>query len=446
MLQYKNDKQVKQKIRGDSAGSIAASVEQAVHSGALEAGQTLPTIRDLAESLGVSPVTVAAAYRRLQARGLVFGEGRRGSRVRPNPPTPFNPDPVVARPDGTIDLATGNPDPELLPPLETALRSLSPAGVRYGEALDFRPLVAFAAAEFAGDGIPAAHIAVTHGALDAIERLFREHLRPGDRVGVEDPTLPALVDLISGAGYVVEPLALDDEGVLPDALAPIASRLHAVVLTPRAQNPTGAALTAARAADLRRILRGHPDLLVVENDALGPVAGAGIQSVCEGLSRWAVVRTTSKFLGPDLRVAVVAGDDLTVARLRGRQSLGVRWVSHVLQQLALALWSDPASGRRLARAADSYAQRRQALVAALNARGVRVTSRSGFNIWIPVREETATVQALAQRGWAVAAGERFRLRAPPGIRVTTSALVVGESSRLAVDLAECLRPLPPAPA
>jgi DNA-binding transcriptional MocR family regulator len=437
---------VKQKIHGDSAGSIAASIEHAVHTGSLVAGQTLPTIRELAGSLGVSPVTVAAAYRQLQSRGLVVGEGRRGSRVRPNPPTPLDPVRTLALPDGTTDLATGNPDPEWLPSLDTALRSLSPAAMRYGEGLDFRPLVAFAAAEFAGDGIAARHIAVTHGALDAIERLLREHLRPGDRVGVEDPTLPALVDLLSGSGYLVEPLALDEEGVLPDALAAVATRLRAVVVTPRAQNPTGAAFTSGRAADLRQFLRGHPDLLAIENDAFGPVAGVSVQSVCDGLTRWAVVRTTSKFLGPDLRVAVVAGDDLTIARLRGRQSLGVRWVSHVLQQLALALWSDPASGRRLARAADSYAQRRQALIAALDARGVRVAARSGFNIWIPVREETATVQALAQRGWAVAAGERFRLRSSPGIRVTTSALAAAETPRLAADLAECLRPPRPASA
>jgi DNA-binding transcriptional MocR family regulator len=177
---------------------------------------------------------------------------------------------------------------------------------------------------------------------------------------------------------------------------------------------------------------------------MGPIAGVSAATVCEGLGRWAVVRSTSKFLGPDLRVALVAGDDLTIARLRGRQALGIRWVSHILQELVLTLWSDPASARRLARAADVYTRRRRALIDALAGEGVTLDSRSGFNVWIPVREETATVQALAQRGWAVAAGERFRLRAAPGIRVTTSALAVEEAPRLAADLAACL--LPPAAA
>ena len=128
---------------------------------------------------------------------------------------------------------------------------------------------------------------------------------------------------------------------------------------------------------------------------------------------WVVIRSTSKFLGPDLRVAAVAGDELTIARVEGRQALGARWVSTILQQLVLALWADPSSGRLLARAADIYAQRRAALLSALAAGGITAYGRSGFNVWIPVRQEAAVVNALAERGWGVMAGERFRLRSAP---------------------------------
>jgi DNA-binding transcriptional MocR family regulator len=431
---------VKQSIRGDSTKSIAASIEQAVHAGGLSAGQALPTIRDLAQTLRVSPVTVAAAYRLLQARGLVVGDGRRGSRIRPNPPSPLNPPPGAPVPEGTVDLSDGNPDPSLLPGLEGALRTVDPSPRLYGDGLELRSLVAFAAAEFSADGIAANHLMVASGALDAIERILREYLRPGDRVAVEDPTLPALLDLLGAAGFVSEPISVDADGIDPAAFDVVSRRVRAVVLTPRAQNPTGAALTPARVQELRRTLRRHRDLLVIENDPNGPIAGAAAATLSEGLTRWAVVRSTSKFLGPDLRVAVVAGDELTVARVRGRQALGARWVSHILQQLALTLWSDPAGARRLARAAEIYAQRRIALSDALDARGIAVTARSGFNVWIPVRDEAATVQALAQRGWAVAAGARFRIRSAPGIRVTTSALAAEKALALAADVAESLRP------
>ena len=196
------------------------------------------------------------------------------------------------------------------------------------------------------------------------------------------------------------PFALDDDGPLPDAVAAALGRgCGAIIVTPRAQNPTGAAISVERAGELRRVLRAFPDVVLIENDYAGPVAGAVMQTLRSAShDRWAVVRSTSKFLGPDLRVAVMAGDDMTVARVRGRQALGARWVSHILQQLALALWSDPSSGRRLARAGEIYAQRRNAALVALGAHGVVARGRSGFNVWVPVRDEARVVRELGQRG------------------------------------------------
>jgi len=139
-------------------------------------------------------------------------------------------------------------------------------------------------------------------------------------------------------------------------------------------------------------------------------------------------------------VALVAGDELTINRVRGRHALGARWVSHLLQQLTLALWSDPSSGRLLARAGEIYTQRRVAALAALREHGIEIRAASGFNLWIPVRDEAHVVQAMAARGWAVAAGQRFRIRSAPGIRVTVSTLPPADAGRLADDLASALRP------
>ena len=434
------------RITGATAAEIANSIEQ--HARSVDADEQLPTIRELAATLQVSPVTVAAAYRLLHARGVAVGHGRRGTRLRarsaPQLPTLRS----AGSAEGVLDLATGNPDPALLPSIDAAVRGLRADTHLYGEPAELRSLIAFATAEFEADGIPAAAVTVTSGALDAIERVLREHTRAGDRVLVEDPTLPAFLDLMTSLGLTPQPCALDHEGLQPDAFdRALSPRTTAVIVTPRAQNPTGAAMSARRAADLARVLRRRSQVVLIEVDPVGPVSGAPMTTLTgTPPEHWVSIKSTSMFLGPDLRVAAVAGDETTIARVERRQALGVRWVSHLLQRLTLTLWSDPSSGRRFARAADVYAQRRQALIDALAAHTITAFGRSGLNVWIPVREETTTVQALAARGWGVAAGERFRLRSAPAIRVTTSALAPDEAQRFAADVAAALRSRAAAPA
>jgi DNA-binding transcriptional MocR family regulator len=437
------------RIRGRTAAAVARSIEDALQAGQLPPGEALPPVRQLAGSLALSPATVAAAYRVLRRRGFLTGTGRAGTRVAAGFPVPAGRRPARAMADAA-DLASGNPDPELLPALDAALRAVAAAPSLYGAEPELPALMRFLAAEFAADGIPAAAITLVNGALDALERTLRAHLRPGDAVAVEDPTLPALLDLLAASGYRRIPVAVDDEGPRPDAFQQALRVAAAVVITPRAQNPTGAALPATRARELRRLLHKRPRVLLVESDPCGPIAGVPCESVVgaglktgpstSGPSRsapeaWVHIRSMSKFLGPDLRVAAVAGDARTVARVEGRYALGPRWISTILQQLALALWADPSSARTLARAADVYAQRRRALLQALQAHGITAHGRSGLNVWIPVRHEGPIVSGLADAGWAVAAGERFRLRAAPGIRVTTATLAPADAIRFAADLA-----------
>lgn len=151
--------------------------------------------------------------------------------------------------------------------------------------------------------------------------------------------------------------------------------------------------------------------------------------------RWVVVRSVSKVLGPDLRVALAAGDPLTVSRIEGRQRLGPGWVSHLLQQLAAALLRDRATGRLLARAERTYAERRAALVAALAERGIGASGDSGLGVWVPLADEAAAVRELLAQGWAVSPGERFRFRSAPGIRITTAAVEPDDAERLAEAIA-----------
>lgn len=429
---------VQYSIQGSTASAIAASVEKGAREGRLRAGGALPTVRSLARGLSVSPATVAAAYRLLRTRGLVATEGRRGTRLSHRPPLATRPTPAV--PPHLRNLADGNPDPALLPQWRPALRRLAARPRLYGEPTANPGLLRLAAEEMGRDGIPSSHLAVVGGALDGIERVLQARLRPGDRVAVEDPGYTAVFDLLSALGLVAEPVAIDDRGMLPADLARALARgASACVVTPRAQNPSGAALDPRRARELRAVLEAHPSTLVVEDDHAGPVAGAAALTLAQSKrDRWAVVRSVSKSLGPDLRVAILAGDGLTVARVLGRQALGAGWVSSVLQGIVETLWADAGTRRRLDAAAESYRGKREGLIAALGARGIPARGASGLNVWIPVPEENAMVSHLASSGWAVRAGERYRLRTPPAVRVTVAGLRRSEIERLATDVARGL--------
>jgi DNA-binding transcriptional MocR family regulator len=420
-------------ISGDSAVKIASSVEHALAAGRVTAGDALPPVRSLATHLSVSPATVAAAYRLLQERGIATADGRRGTRLRSV--SPALPSTRTELPRGVRDLATGNPDPELLPDIDAALSKLRLGMRLYGNELNHGPLVELARAHFAADGVDGTNVAVVSGAMDGLERVLREHLRGGDRVIVEDPCFTGILDLLNALSLTPIPVPVDDEGLDPaelrDALRGSAA---ALIVVPRAQNPTGATLTERRARQLRALLKEKPELLVLEDDHAGPVAGTPYRTLTVGQERWAVVRSVSKSLGPDLRVALVAGDLRTLARVEGRQNLGMRWVSHILQQIVASLWRDKRVQRQLAAAAGTYMMRREALLHSLRARGLEPHGASGLNVWIPLREEAAVVNALLQRGWAVNAGERYRLKTAPAIRVTVAALTPDDSERFADDL------------
>ena len=430
-------------IRGRRAGEIAGSIERGIREGDLAGGVRLPTVRGLAGRLGVSAATVAAAYRDLRHRGLVVAAGRQGTTVAGSAPVAPRGRPLF--PAGVRDLSGGNPDAALLPDLAPHLARLQAGHVLYGSAPNDPELVALAARRFAGDGVAADNLTVVGGALDGLERTLAAHLRAGDRVAVEDPCYPGVTDLVRTLGLQPVAMAIDDAGAQPGALmAALRGGAVACVLTPCAQNPYGSALDAERAAELRSVLRRFPDTLLIEDDHAGDIVERPGATVCESprVRHWAQVRSVSKSLGPDLRVAVLAGDATTVARVEGRRLIGAGWISHVLQRLVVALWRDTSTERLLRHATATYAKRRLALLDALTAQGIEAHGASGLNVWIPVAHEDATVAALLERGWGVLAGERFRINAPRAIRVTVSTLEPADAVRFAADLRLALAPAP----
>lgn len=385
-------------------------------------------MRALAAERSVDPGTAAAAYRLLRERGFVISDGRRGTRVaaqlEPRQPS------VSEVPAGVRDLASGIIDPVLVPEVGRALRHVAarrPDTTRYEENAKLEALVAYARAEFAEAGVDAAALSFAGGALDGLERVLQARLRPGDRVGVEDLAFPRLLDLLQALNLEPVPVAIDDEGPVPGELERALARgLDALVVTPHGQNPFGASLSEERAADLRGLLA---DLLVIE-DAHGWEVGHRPATLTTGRPHWAVIRSLSRLLGSDVRLAFVAGDEQTIGRVEARQAVTTSWVSRLLQEIVAEMLTD------LRSSSAEIDRRREALLTALARRGIAGHGRSGMHAWVPVREEAFAVRRMLDAGYAVLAGERFRLRTPPAVRLTTALLPPAEAEPVADALAE----------
>jgi DNA-binding transcriptional MocR family regulator len=258
---------------------------------------------------------------------------------------------------------------------------------------------------------------------------------------VEDPGWANLLDLIATLGLHPLPVAVDDDGPEPAGLAAALGRgAKAVIITSRAQNPTGAALTHRRAAEIREMLESYPQVLTIEDDHAAELANDELHAIAGATRCWSFLRSTSKPYGPDLRLAILAGDETTVARVEGRMRLGAGWVSTILQRLVVEMWSDPAASARITEARQEYEERRSTLAGMLRARGVKAHSRSGLNVWIPVADETFAVSRLRDAGFAVAPGSVYRIAAPPAVRVSTGPLRPPMYEPLAEALAGAVRP------
>ncbi|MFG1429282.1 aminotransferase class I/II-fold pyridoxal phosphate-dependent enzyme [Roseixanthobacter glucoisosaccharinicivorans] len=421
-------------ITGRTATEIALSIRSAVDAGRLKRGASLPTVRQLAEELGINRNTVAAAYKQLSDSGLVEGRGRQGSRVAPDRTAP----PPAASPR---DLAGGNPDPALLPDMSSVVRSLGWHQRSYEDPPDDPELLRLLGQQFALDELPMGELWLASGTFDAIGTILRKLLAVGDAVGVEDPCFMTTLGLMRQGGYVPLAMPVDDEGVTPEGLRhALAAGAKAVILTPRAHNPLGGSWSLARFAALREEIRAYPDVLVIEDDHFAVLSRFPPMTLVEpGRPLWAIIRSVSKYIGPDLRLAVVnSSHELSRASL-ALNAFTSRWVSSILQKSVLAVLTAPGYRQLVASAAGAYERRREDVITALAGRGIKAHGRDGMNVWIPVADEQMVARRLLDAGWTVRTGSVFRLAAPSAIRITTSVIPKPLAEEFARTLDSILR-------
>ena len=431
-------------ITGTTAADIADSVRGLRDRGVLRAGSPLPPVRELAATLGVNRNTAVAAYRQLAQAGIVISRGRAGTVI-----TGLEAVAQEGYASDTVlrDVGTGNPDPRLIPDPSQALATVAGRPVLYGEPVIDRGLEQWAQQWIANDiGHLDFRITVTSGAVDAVERLLAQALMRDDAVALEDPCFLASIHTVRLGGYRAVPVPVDDEGMTVQGLREaLDAGIRAVICTPRAQNPTGASLTATRAAELRAVLADHPYVLIIEDDHFSMLSHRPYESLIgPEHRRFALVRSVSKFLGPDMCLAIAATDATTAERLAMRLSPGTTWVSHLLQRLTLTQLTDDSVVSRIAEAREHYAARNTAFATRLREEGLDSPATDGLSLWVQLpKPARVAAERLMRRGWLARTGDDFALdeRAEPShhLRLTVHDLSDDDAETLVADLVAAVR-------
>ncbi|MEO1084198.1 MAG: PLP-dependent aminotransferase family protein [Acidobacteriota bacterium] len=376
---------------------LAVQIRRAIETGDLPGSSRLPSTRALAEQLGVSRTVTSEAYATLLAEGYL--ESRRGSGTyvveraieAPREGTPGAPrtaarsrwlrhpvaPPAVDPPaDPAVPFRICEPDSTVFP--DAAWRTAARSAVN--EALDegypppegdadLRQKIAAFLLQERGLAVSSDELMVTAGTAQSLDLIARATLRAGDRVAFEDPGYRLARQIFSDRGAVIDPVPVDDHGLVTEALVdrPESATPMVAYVTPSHQFPLGGALSFRR----RRALldwAARRDVLVVEDDYDSEFRfdGPVLPALRTGDSRGTVayLGTFSKSLSPRLRLGyVIAPPALREAllRLKVRSDQGTHWLT---QRIVARYLGTGAFSRHLRRMRRLYRRRRDALVEA----------------------------------------------------------------------------------
>ena len=439
--------------------ALAEQLAQDVTDGTLAAGTRLPPQRDLAFRLGVTVGTVSRAFALAAERGLISGEVGRGTFVRARRATPSRLDPVNDGDDADLIKLTVNapPDPSYRTLLAEGLSELAGAGgleglFAYTPKRGFADHRAAAAAWIGRVGVEASpeQIVITGGAHQAIVTVFAALARPGDAVMVEALTYAGVCHVAERLGLRLRGLALDDEGLLPEALDQAArgGQARLLFITPTAHNPTTATMSLARREAIVAAARRH-DLILIEDDVYGqlpehrppPLAALAPE-------RTIYISSASKSVAPGLRLGIIASPDPLRQRIAEAQHDLFLTCAPLMAEL-FRHWLGNGMADRLAKRQRVEAAARQELARDLLRGHDYRAQPTSYHLWLPLRPPWRTAEfttALRERSVAVDPGSAFAVdpaTAPHAVRVSLSAAASRERlARALTVLAETLAQAP----
>jgi DNA-binding transcriptional MocR family regulator len=401
--------------------AIADSIDEDVQRGALRAGTRLPPHRDLADHLGVTVTTVTRAYAETARRGLTSGQVGRGTFIRgqesdDNPAGPLDLSINVLMPDREVlDLQPRMFQRRALPWTQLLGYVATPGHLRHRQAM---------AAWLGRMGLLTApdRIVLTAGAQHAMATAFMTVTKPGDTVLVEELTYSGMKVLAQHQGLALRGVAMDAEGLKPDALdaACRASRARVLYCMPRLQNPTSAVMTERRRRQIAAVVEKHR-LTVIEDDTYGFLSPERAPLATLIPDRTLFVTSLSKSLFPGLRLGCVVAAPAVAEQVSGAVWASMIMTSPIGADL-LSGWIEDGTATRIADWKRHEVPARQAIAARV-LQGQRVqTHPSSPHLWLHLPSRWSSESFVAEmrsRGVVISASSQFAVgdQAPRAVRL-----------------------------
>lgn len=436
--------------------SLARRLVEAIEAGEIAAGTQLPTHRALAYELGLSVHTVSRAYDELSRLGIISGEVGRGSFVTTGKRDGGLPWQRVAEDEGVVDLS-------IVTPVTAPIHAERMAATMAALASDLDPQLLFSFhpqetlrdhCEIALDWLALCGLEVepdqvlpTNGCTAAMTLALMRVAKPGDLLVTEAIGHHTLNSLASTLGLRIAGLAMDGEGILPDAFerACRSMPVQALFVMPSGLGPTAAMMGAERRAEIVAIARRH-NVMIIENDAWGPLEPRRPPPIAAlAPERTLYFTGLSKCLVPGLRVAwlVIPRDLVEGARAR---HLVTQWMATPMMVEIASRWLAEGTGEELLawqRAALAPRMRRAEQALRSLPHGA---APHGLHLWLPLpplwRDEAAFVTAARARGVAVAAGSYFYVGDngyDPGVRISIGSVAEQTLERALDEIAGLAR-------
>jgi DNA-binding transcriptional MocR family regulator len=418
---------------------LADAVAAEIASGALKSGDRLPPQRTFAYERKIAASTASRVYTELLRRGLVVGEVGRGTFIsgQARRGIAASTEPRGAR----IDFEFNYP----LLPTQSALIAKSLEGLSRPEALDSALRQATSVGTQAARNVAADYLTrqnrdwspkpeqmvFTANGRQCIAAALTAAVPSGGRCGVEALTYPFIKGIAARLGVTLVPLAMDENGVRPDAVqkAHREAHLSALYLQPIIQNPLGITMPPARRADLLRVVE-KLDLTIIEDMVYGflddqpPLAALAPD-------RCVVLDSLSKKVAPGLSLGFV----VPPLRLRENVMASVRsggWTASGFAFAAAQQLMGDGTAAELARLKRIDAQQRQKIAAACLAGFETQTNSKSYHLWLtlpPHWRSQTFVAAAARRDIALTPSTTFAVtpgHAPNAIRLALAAPAIDQ--------------------